>query len=482
MAQAARSRIARRVGGAIATLLVVLLMACSAGSPLGVVPTSLDTSHWETVVTGIPWHDHTSPPEGLALDRAGNIYVSSNRVYKYSPSGQQLATFGAGSMDAADVCGCYGGITVAGNGDIFVAVSQRASIAHLASDGKLLNRIGPGWDIRSSKRPEVLNFSGPGYLALDSQGNVVVADGDLNSGGRISTFTPSGQLLGNVILGGTPTAIAFDPDWNLYAADEKQMRVQKLPPLGKPGKPLATWPSPEFPNFTSNYLRGIPGTAVSEALSAPTGIAVDSAANIYVAYVQSHRVDKLAPDGQLVARWASLSFDPSDAPGEFDGPISLTIDVRNDDLYVLEAVMNSAGGPNPPAARVRVLHNARAATAPVRPPMQPTPIAQSTQAARSATATQSVPRTSAPTAAPADGISGNVKTALGKGDVQLDGGAIQLRYDDATDSVACVVTSGRGERAITIVRDWISGLGGNPDAVRVACRAQGGQYRSGPWR
>src|SRR5207237_10460470 len=62
---------------------------------------------------------------------------------------------------------------------------------------------------------------------------------------------------------------------------------------------------------------GIKGTGFGQ-LGAPNGIAVDKAGNIYVADATRHRVEKLAPDGNVIDEWKGP------APG-FYGPRGIAI-------------------------------------------------------------------------------------------------------------------------------------------------------------
>src|SRR4030095_13703314 len=62
--------------------------------------------------------------------------------------------------------------------------------------------------------------------------------------------------------------------------------------------------------------------------SQPAGIAVDRAGNIYVSDASNHCVEKLAPDGTLVAEWKGPS------PG-FYGPRRIAIG-HDDSIYVVD--------------------------------------------------------------------------------------------------------------------------------------------------
>ena len=75
----------------------------------------------------------------------------------------------------------------------------------------------------------------------------------------------------------TPVGVALDPDGNLYVADSRNHRIQKITPEG------------------DVYGLGGPDT-----LSLPQGVAVDSARFIYVAEQGAHRLRKFGPKGQFV--------------------------------------------------------------------------------------------------------------------------------------------------------------------------------------
>jgi len=72
---------------------------------------------------------------------------------------------------------------------------------------------------------------------------------------------------------------------------------------------------------------GIKGTGFGQ-LGAPNGIAVDRAGNIYVADATRHRVEKLAPDGNVIDEWKGP------APG-FYGPRGIAI-APDGSIYVVD--------------------------------------------------------------------------------------------------------------------------------------------------
>ncbi|PYL09379.1 MAG: hypothetical protein DME33_04270 [Verrucomicrobia bacterium] len=102
-----------------------------------------------------------------------------------------------------------------------------------------------------------------------------------------------------------PRAIATDSAGNIFVADTGNGRIEKFSPNGA---------------FV---------TSIGQ-FEAPNGIAIDRAGNIYVAEIGSkHRVQKLGPDGTLVAEWA---------PGLY-GPRRIAIG-PDDSIYLVDSGRN----------------------------------------------------------------------------------------------------------------------------------------------
>jgi DNA-binding beta-propeller fold protein YncE len=147
-------------------------------------------------------------------------------------------------------------------------------------------------------------FRHPQGLAVDGQGNILVAD---SHNSRLQLFSPLGSLL--AVWGeerdghGTepprghpppsapgqfdhPADVAVDHGGSIYVADTRNARVQKLSPTGQV---LAVWHRDGQGN---------------DAFECPEGIAVGGEGNVYVADNNAtSRIIKLSPLGRWLAVW-----------------------------------------------------------------------------------------------------------------------------------------------------------------------------------
>ena len=193
-------------------------------------------------------------PYGVAVDSSGNLYLSdagNNRVRKVD------ATTGVIT-------------TVAGSG------------AH-----------GAGGDGAAAT---LAQLSTPYGVALDSDNNLYIADGRNNrirkvtaSTGFISTVAGGGSALGDngpatSAQLSSPRGVAVDSDGNLYIADTSNNRIRKVDTAG-----MITTVVGDGTKGSS----GDGGAATAAKLDAPYGVAVDGADNIYIAEYNNHRVRKV---------------------------------------------------------------------------------------------------------------------------------------------------------------------------------------------
>jgi sugar lactone lactonase YvrE len=255
-------------------------------------------------------------PNAVAVDGDGNVYVAdvgNNAIRKVTPGGQVTTLAGSPTSGSADGSGTLAsfngpeGIAVDGSGNVFVADTQNSTIRRITPDGAVTTFAGVANDPGSGPGSldgtgSLARFNHPVALAIDSQGNLYVADGSalvglgtiddylirrITPGAVVTTLagspydegahvTPppyySEDGTGSAALFRYPSALAVDAEGNVYVADTGNATIRRVTPGGTV--------------TTLAGLYGVTGNrngAGSQALfSAPSGIAVDKQGNLYV--------------------------------------------------------------------------------------------------------------------------------------------------------------------------------------------------------
>jgi sugar lactone lactonase YvrE len=237
-------------------------------------------------------------PAAIALDAGGKIYVLNSAQ---SPRGSSITVYpplatGIGILNEAPVATIAGskallddptGVAVDSEGNIYVANESggpaerherndrgKVTVYPVGSDGN----VAPIATISGSRT----GLSYPLGIALDSSGNIYVANADTantgsNSTGPSITVYPAGSH-GNaapiaVIAGGNtglnyPQGIALDSAGNLYAEGY----------VSEVGYSINTYPA----GSNGNVSPTVTIVGADTGLNVPSGIALDSGGNIYV--------------------------------------------------------------------------------------------------------------------------------------------------------------------------------------------------------
>jgi len=218
-----------------------------------------------TVGTGL------SAPSGVAVDAAGNVYISdtgNNRVVKVTPGGTQ-SVLGANVWVAGATCYPATGSPA---GDCTLPTSV-PSVAALGPDP-------PAGAVSGTTAPPQYQFNAPQGLAVDTRGNVYVAD----TGNAAVVEIPANHNLGGAIplLAGTgvtgfvnPVSVAVDANGYIYVADTGNPagEVVRIPPGGgdlQPGNIVGLGTLAHLPVFGG------------QGITTPNGVAADAAGNVYV--------------------------------------------------------------------------------------------------------------------------------------------------------------------------------------------------------
>ncbi|MDP9170036.1 MAG: hypothetical protein M3N54_05430 [Acidobacteriota bacterium] len=184
-----------------------------------------------------------------------------------------------------------------------VAVTCRAQgyvISTVAGGGAYINGIGNG-------QPATNAFlDSPGAVIADPAGNLYIADGGDNMVRRIDAATGIITLFAGIGTAGFsgdgaaataaqlrgPGGLAMDISGNLYIADTSNNRVRKVDTQG-----VITTVAGSSNTFSNSVGDG--GPATSAVLSYPTGLAVDSAGNLYISDTGNRRVRRVDNTGTI---------------------------------------------------------------------------------------------------------------------------------------------------------------------------------------
>jgi sugar lactone lactonase YvrE len=238
-------------------------------------------------------------PWGVTVDRSGNIYIAdANNVairaisytngYIYTEAGSGLGGDGV----AVDT---YGDFFIANTGSnrLLEGVPSNGTINYYLVAGNMSGTAGFGGD--GGTGPNAL-LNGPQGVAIDASGNLYLADTKNN---RIRKVMASNLVIttvvGNGVAGYTgdngvplsaeinaPYGVAIDASGNIYIADTSNNRIRKLT--------LSTGKITTVAGSGTYGFSGDGGAATAAQLYMPTGVAVDSAGNIYIADFGNNRV------------------------------------------------------------------------------------------------------------------------------------------------------------------------------------------------
>jgi len=243
-------------------------------------------------------------PFGVAADASGNVYVADagNNVIRLISSSGTVSTFaGTGIAGSADGSGMATfnsplGIAVDVAGNVYVADYENDLIRKINTAGIVSTIAGKSGVKGAVDGPDTAaRFNLPESLAVDATGNIYVADNGNNlirkitPVGVVSTVAGSGKAgfadgSGTSASFNSPFGIAVDAAGNIYVADSGNNRIRKITPAGT----VSTFAG-------SGAKSANVGTGASATFNTPSGVAVDTAGNVYVADENNNLIRKITP-------------------------------------------------------------------------------------------------------------------------------------------------------------------------------------------
>ncbi len=263
-------------------------------------------------------------PIGVALDAAGNVYIAdsfNSRVRRVTAGGRIDTVAGGGTGGLGDggtataaALHYPSGITFDANGNLLIPDAVTSRIRKVTTSGVITTIAGDGSaGFRGDGGPagqSRLNY--PVSISVDGAGNMLVADiGNarvrrISADGAISTVAGNGAS-GFPGDGDYPAFVVSDGAGGAYYSLPDQNRVYRVLANGSRSLVAGTGASGSI---------GDGGSADQAELYYPTGLARDSAGNLYIADTANNRIRKIAPNGVIntVAGTGNAGFNGDGGP------------------------------------------------------------------------------------------------------------------------------------------------------------------------
>ena len=262
-------------------------------------------------------------PESVTVDASGNLYIAdsaNNRIRKVTAGSGMISTVagsgtiglrmgsfsGDGGPATAATLDNPRGVAVDASGNLYVADNRNNRVRKVAAGNGIISTVaGNGSQVFSGDGgpATATGLRAPFGVAPDASGSLYVVDYNNRirkvaaGSGVISTVAGNGftyALDGGAATGAAldgPEDVAFDAARNLYIAEGSRIREIA------PGSGIIS----TVAGGAASGFFGDGGPATGATLSAPSGLAVDAAGNLYIADTQNQRIRKVSAGSGIIS-------------------------------------------------------------------------------------------------------------------------------------------------------------------------------------
>ena len=252
-------------------------------------------------------------PYGISSDGSGHLYVAdsgNNTIREVSTAGVVTTLAGTagvppGSSNGVGAAAGFSGpagTAADGNGNIYVADAGNSTIRKITAGGTVTTFAGVAGVAGSTDGTGAAAlFNAPNGVAVDSAGNIYVADTKndtirkITAGGTVTTLagvagqTGSGDGPGGSARFNGPYAVAVDGAGNVYVTDFFNATIRKIDISGTVSTLAGTAGEMGFTDSTGFLAR----------FNQPYGLAVDGSGNVFVADTYNRAIRKVTPGGAV---------------------------------------------------------------------------------------------------------------------------------------------------------------------------------------
>ncbi|MCE7990429.1 MAG: T9SS type A sorting domain-containing protein [Roseivirga sp.] len=270
-----------------------------------------------------------STPYGLTVADNGNIYVADaagTSVRLVTPQGEVSSLALTDPSGAPFSLASIHDVVIDSQGNLYVPERFKHRILKIDTDLKVTVLAGGSQGFDNGNGAEA-RFKFPMGLAVDSNDNIYVADSGnsairkIDTNGEVTIFA-GGKGYGtndgdySTARLADPFEIAIDKDDNIYVADRGTGRIRKITPDRQVTTLAGSGTQPD-------------GITTYPSIKSPTGIDVDDAGNVYVADLGNDVIRKISVSGEISVIAGVLDQD-GDATGDvatarFDGPAGIAV-------------------------------------------------------------------------------------------------------------------------------------------------------------